>query len=434
MSLQGPKSRALFQKANQYLPRGVNSNFRDWGDDTLVINRGEGAYIWDADGNRYIDYRLGFGPIILGHARGEVVRQVQEAITLGNGFALVGPLEIDLAERLCRMTGMDKVRFANSGTEATMHALRVARAYSGREKFIKFEGQYHGMHDYVMFSTASSPVGALGSPRSPNNVVTSSGIPKNITNYCINVPYNDIELLEEAVFSNWQDLAAIMVEPTMGNVAGITPAAGWLKKIRELCDQYNIVLIFDEVKTGFRIANGGAQELFGVKADVATYAKSMGNGFPVAAIAGREPIMQLIGDGVAHGGTYAGNAVGMAAGIATLGLLESQPILVELNTIGTRLMRGIDDILTEHDIPHAMTGLPSMFSYILGTDEAPRNLRDYAANDEAMYEAISDNLIRNGVFPETDGREPWFLCHALSNADVDETLNKFNDSVKTVKG
>ena len=270
MSLQGPKSRAIYQKASQFLPGGVNSNFRDWGDDTLVINRGDGTYIWDADGTRYIDYRLGFHPIILGHAHETVVRKVQEGIKLGNGFALVSPPEIELAERVCRMTGMDKVRFTNSGTESTMHALRIARAYTGRDSFIKFEGQYHGMHDYVMFSTASSPVSAMGSRRSPNNVVTSSGIPKGISNYCLNVPYNDFELLEEAVSNRWQDLAAIIVEPTMGNIAGITPVAGWLEKIRELCDKYRNVLIFDEVKTGFRLANGGAQEFFGVKADLAT--------------------------------------------------------------------------------------------------------------------------------------------------------------------
>ncbi len=434
MTLQGERSRALYQQASQYIPRGVNSNFRDWGTDTLVITRGAGTHIWDADGKRYIDYRLGFGPIILGHAYPEVVERVSQAIQDGNGFALITPMEIELAERICRMTGMDKVRLANSGTEATMHALRIARGYSGRERFIKFEGQYHGMHDYVLFSTASAPIGAVGARRSPNNVTTTSGIPKDISKYCLNVPYNDVERLEETIFSNWQDLAAILVEPTMGNVAGIAPRPGWLEKIRELCDKYHIVLIFDEVKTGFRIANGGAQELYGVRADLATYAKSMGNGFPIAAIAGREDIMMTIGSqGVAHGGTYTGNTVGTAAALATLTLLEEQPILDRIKACGTRLMQGIDDILTRHGIPHAMTGLPAMFSYILGTDQSPADFRDYCQGDDRMYEAISTELIERGVFPEADGREPWFLCYALSEADVAETLEKFDESVRAVK-
>ncbi|MEE8390280.1 MAG: aminotransferase class III-fold pyridoxal phosphate-dependent enzyme, partial [Anaerolineae bacterium] len=299
------RTHAFFEKAKKYMPYGVNSNFRYWGEeDTLVIMRGEGAYIWDMDENRYIDYRLAFGPVILGHAYPQVVERVAKAIKDSTLFAWTTPVEIQVAERLVRMTGVDKVRLTNTGTEATMHALRIARGYTNRERFIKFEGQYHGMHDYVLFSTAGAPVGMLGSRRSPINVQSSSGIPEGIRQYVINLPFNDFERLEETVAAHWHELAAIFVEPMLGNAAGVMPQPGWLEKLRELCTKYGIVLVFDEVKTGFRIANGGAQEYFGVKADLVTYAKAMGNGFPIAAIGGTEEVMGVIGYGqVAHGGT-----------------------------------------------------------------------------------------------------------------------------------
>ena len=216
MSYETSKTRALFERAKRTMPNGVNSNFRYWGDDhTMVITKGKGATIWDADGNRFIDYRLGFGPVILGHGYEPVVARVSEAIQNGTVFAWTIPAEIQVAERLCRMTGMDKVRLANSGTEATMHALRIARAYTGRERYIKFEGQYHGMHDYALFSTASAYVSMLGSRRSPISAQVSSGIPEGIRHYVINLPYNDVERLEEIVAARWHELAAIMVEPIM---------------------------------------------------------------------------------------------------------------------------------------------------------------------------------------------------------------------------
>jgi glutamate-1-semialdehyde 2,1-aminomutase len=218
------KTHALFERAKRLIPRGVNSNFRYWGDeDTLVIQRGEGATIWDADGNRYIDYRLAFGPIILGHAYPQVSEHVRDVLKDGTLFAWTTPAEIELAERIVRMTGVDQVRLANSGTEATMHALRIARAYTGRERFVKFEGQYHGMHDYVLFSTASASAAAMGSRHSPINVQGSSGIPQGITRYCVNLPFNDFERLDETVEAQWHDLAAIFVEPVLGNAAGILP-------------------------------------------------------------------------------------------------------------------------------------------------------------------------------------------------------------------
>ncbi len=435
MSMQGPKTKALFEKARKYIPYGVNSNFRYWGDDdTLVIERGEGAYIWDADGKRYIDYRLAFGPIILGHAHPKVNQAVAEAIQNGTLFAWTTPYEVSLAERIVRLTGVDKVRLTNTGSEATMHALRIARAYTNREKFIKFEGQYHGQVDYFMFSTASSPARALGSRRSPVSSPTTSGIPLDVHQYVINLPFNDFEAVERTVKDKWGDIAAIFVEPMLGNAAGILPEPGFLEHLRALCDEYGIVLVFDEVKTGFRIANGGAQEYFGVRADLVTYAKAMGNGFPIAAIAGKEEVMMTVQPGAtAHGGTYSGNVAGAAAADAVLAILESEPVIETIWQRGEALMKGIDQILGEEGIPHVVTGLPPMFSIMLGSDEAPKDFRGYLQTDGELYEEIAMNLIARGVMPDSDGREPWFLCAALSEEDVAETLNVFRDAVKAAK-
>lgn len=436
MSMQGKETSALFERAKAVIPYGVNSNFRYWGEnDTLVVTRGEGTYIWDADGKRYIDYRLGFGPIILGHSYPAVVKKVQEAIQGGTVFAWTTPYEIELCERITKMCKVDKVRLTNTGTEATMHALRIARAYTGRERFIKFEGQYHGMADYFMFSTASTSPGSLGYKRSPINVQSSSGIPKGISQYIINLPFNDFERLEETIEAKWGDIAAIFIEPILGNAAGITPVSGFLEKIRELCDKYGIVMVFDEVKTGFRLANGGAQEYFNIQADLVTYAKAMGNGFPVAAIAGKEDVMMTVQPGhTAHGGTYTGNVSGAAAAIATLDILATEPILETIHKRGKALMSGIDEILTEADIPHAITGAPTMFGINLGCDQEPHDFRDYFNGDGDLYERLVMQMIQRGVQPDGDAREPWFLCYSLSEADVDETLNIFNDSVKAVKG
>jgi glutamate-1-semialdehyde 2,1-aminomutase len=316
-----------------------------------------------------------------------------------------------------------------------MHALRIARAYTGREKFIKFEGQYHGMADYFMFSTASSNPNVLGSKRSPINVPVTSGIPKGITQFVINLPFNDFERLEETITASWGDIAAVFIEPILGNAAGIMPLPGFLEKIRELCDKYGIVMVFDEVKTGFRLANGGAQEYFKVQADLVTYAKALGNGFPIAAIAGKEDVMMTIQPGaMAHGGTYSGNVVGTAAAIATLELIESEPIIETIYKRGKALMKGIGEILTEAGIPHYLPGVPPMFGIVLGDDQQPRDFRDYFEGDGELYEDLALELIQRGVQPDGDAREPWFLCYALSEADVDETLNIFNDSVKAVKG
>lgn len=435
MGLQGEKTHALFQRAQNVIPHGVNSNFRYWGvEETIIALRGEGAYIWDMDENRYIDYRLGFGPLILGHAYPQVVKAVQEAIQDGTIFAWTTPGEVRLAEKICRICKVDKVRLTNTGTEATMHALRIARGYTGRDKFIKFEGQYHGMSDYFLYSTASSHAGSLGIRRSPITLPVSSGVPREISNYVISLPFNDIELLEKTIKAKWGEIAAIFVEPLLGNAAGILPQEGFLAGIRKLCDEYGIVLIFDEVKTGFRISLGGAQEYFKIKADLVTYAKALGNGFPIAAIAGTEDVMMTIEPGgLAHGGTYTGNVVGVAAAEATLEILEQESIIKKIFTRGKTLMGGIDDLLTAADIPHHMTGLPSIFGFILGVENPPKDFRDYCSGDAELYEELVFELIRRGVMPDSDGREPWFLCYGHDENIINETLSIFEDSIKAIR-
>ncbi|HLF27372.1 MAG TPA: guanitoxin biosynthesis PLP-dependent transaminase GntE [Anaerolineae bacterium] len=429
------RTRELYERAKQVFPFGVNSNFRYWGDDTNIFVRGEKGYVFDADENRYIDYRLAFGPVILGHGYPAVVRRVAEAIQDGCMYAATHPLEISVGERVKRLTGMDKVRFATSGTEATMHALRIARAYTGREVVIKFEGDYHGFHDYLLFTTALASRSSLGSRRSPINVPAGSGIPRALHDLVINLPYNDFEALERTVKAKWGNLAAIIVEPIMGNNASVMPVEGWLEHIRRLCTEYGIVMIIDEVKTGFRIARGGAQEYFGVRGDLATYAKSIANGFPLAAIAGTEEVMSVVGPGsVAHGGTYVGNIPGTAAAEVTLELLEKEDILGSIARRGQQLMAGLDRILTDAGLPHFIQGPPQMFGFVLGTDTPPRDYRDCLNTNLALYEHIIMELIERGAIAEPDCREPWFLCYEHSEADIDETLNLYADAVKAVKG
>ena len=433
MALTTTKTRAAFEKAREVMPLGVTSNIRFWGDDTPIIDRGEGSYVWDMDGNRFIDYRLAFGPIILGHAHPQVNQRVAEQLSRGTLYAHTHMLEVQVAERIVRMCpGIERVRFANSGTEATMHALRIARGYTGRDRVLKFEGQYHGFHDYLLWTTGSPREERfMGPSRNPTPIPVGAGIPQGMIQYIILSPFNDIETLDRIVRDQWNNLAAIIVEPILGNGGTVMPAPGFLEHIRSLCDEYGIVMIMDEVKTGFRIARGGAAERFGVQSDLSTYAKSLANGFPLAAIGGRAEIMDVLGAvGVGQGGTYCGNAVGTAAANMTLELLETTDALETIERIGRRLMDGISDVLTEAGIEHSINGVPAMFDFMLGTAEPPQDYRDVIHSDFALYGRIASAMRERGVEYEADPRDPLFVCAAHSEADVDATLNAFNDAVK----
>ena len=433
MSLAGPKSQSLQKRAQKILPLGVNSNFRYWGDGlTPYVDKAKGAYLWDVDGRRFIDYRMAFGPIILGHAFDEVDAKVIEEIQRGSLFAMTGELEVEVAEMIAAMCpAVEMVRFACSGTEATMHAIRVARAYTGRDIILKFEGNYHGFHDHTLWSTYA-PTGAMGNPRSPIPVPSSSGIPKSMREFIITVPFNDADGFQRAMRSYGDQIAAVITEPCQGNCGGIEPQPGFLELIREETKKHGTVFILDEVKTGFRIANGGAQEYYGIQPDLATYAKALGNGYPVAAFGGSREIMSIIGHGVAQGGTYTNNKAGIAAAYATLKLLQTKPILKSIEGRGKRLMDGLKEIFEDNDIPAIFSGYPAMFSFAIGVD-AVTCQRDWAKSDQAMYEELIAKAIDRGVMPDNDAREPWFLCYSHSDADIDETLNVYAEIVKEVK-
>ena len=429
----GSKTQSLQQRAQKVIPLGVNSNFRFWGDGiTPYVEKSKGGYLWDVDGRKYIDYRMAFGPIILGHAYPEVDSKVIEEIQRGVLFAMTGELEVAVAEMIVEMSpAIDMVRMACSGTEATMHAIRVARAYTGRDLILKFEGNYHGMHDHALWSTYA-PVEAYGNRRSPIAVPGSSGIPKAMREFIITLPFNDFEGFERVMRSYGEQIAAVITEPCQGNCAAINPQDGFLQLIRQRTEDHGCLFILDEVKTGFRIANGGAQEYYRIKPDLVTYAKALGNGYPVAAFGGRREIMSIIGHGVAQGGTYTNNKPGIAGAYATLSLLKSKPILKTIEKRGQRLMDGLKEIFEENDIPAVFTGYPAMFSFSLNIDLVTCQ-RDWAKSDRALYIDLVDKAIARGVMPDRDAREPWFLCYEHSDADIDETLNVYAEIVKEVK-
>ncbi len=429
----GPKTQALQTRAQKALPLGVNSNFRFWGDGiTPYVEKAKGGYLWDVDEKKYIDYRMAFGPIILGHSYPEVDSKVIEEIQRGVLFAMTGELEVAVAEMIIEMSpAIDMVRMACSGTEATMHAIRVARAYTGRDLILKFEGNYHGMHDHALWSTYA-PVEAYGNRRSPIAVPASSGIPNAMREFIITLPFNDFEGFERVMKSYGEQIAAVITEPCQGNCAAINPQDGFLELIRKRTEEHGCVFILDEVKTGFRIANGGAQEYYRIKPDLVTYAKALGNGYPVAAFGGRREIMSIIGQGVAQGGTYTNNKPGIAGAYATLSLLKSKPVLKSIEKRGQRLMDGLKDIFEENDIPAVFTGYPAMFSFSLNIDSVSCQ-REWAESDHDLYIEITDKAIARGVMPDRDAREPWFLCYEHSDADIDETLNVYADIVKEVK-
>lgn len=431
MGLQGERTAKWYRRASEVLVNGVSSQFRYWSDDdTLVIDHGEGGHVVDMDGNRYIDFQLGFGPIILGHGDETVASAVAEAAAAGTTFAMTQRREVEAAEKVMEaLAWADVMRFTNTGTEATMHALRLARGLTGRDLVVKFEGAYHGVHDYVMFSTASAPPGELGPRDQPKPVLSSKGIPAAIQDYIRVVPFNDLPLLEALLESEGERVAALMVEPMMGNAFGFMPDEGYIEALRSLCDRHGALLVFDEVKTGFRMAVGGAYEVFGVAPDIGTYAKAIANGFPAAAIATRG---QVAGGwrsgGIAQAGTYSGNGVGVAAAKATVERLLTGEPLARVEKVGKALMEGLGRILADHGVEGEVTGHPSMFSIFLGEGEA-REFRDTARHDAKLYEDLCMRMIPRGVMPCPDALEPWFVCAAHTDEDVAKTLEVFEKSL-----
>lgn len=431
MSLQGNETKAWFQRAQAKLVNGVSSQFRYWGDDdTIVIDHGEGGHLIDMDGKRYIDFQLGFGPIILGHGDEAVTAAVSDAVAEATSFAMTQRREVEAAETvLDTLKWAEAMRFGNTGTEATMHAIRLARGVTGRDIVLKFEGQYHGVHDYVMFSTASAAYESLGSRFRPIPVQSSSGIPDPIRTFIRTLPYNDLELVEELFAREGSNIAAVIVEPTLGNMFGLTPVDGFLEGLRRLTEEAGSALIFDEVKTGFRIAAGGAHEAFGITPDIGTYAKALGNGVPVAAIASRGVYVEgWKQGGIAQAGTYSGNGIAAAAANATVKRLATGEPLARVEKVGRSLMEGLEKILADKGVEGQITGVPSMFSIFLG-EGGVREFRDGARHDEDLYERITMTMIEKGVMPCPDAKEPWFVCAAHTDEDVSKALEVFEESL-----
>jgi len=326
---------------------------------------------------------------------------------------------------------VEMVRFTNTGTEATMGAIRVARAFTGRDMILKFDGAYHGFHDYTLWNTYP-PAEGVGYERSPFLIPQGSGIPRDLGDLLYSLPFNNRVLLERKLKERWQDIACVIVEPLLGNQASIMPQEGFLQFIREQCDKYGILMVMDEVKTGFRIAKGGAQEYFGVKADLVTYAKCLGNGFPIAAIAGKKEYMGEIGPGkIPHGGTYSANVVSVAAADAVLDEIEAGA-LEKVDAHGRILMEGWKTILDKTGLPYVIQGPPSMPGIVFTEEPVCTEYADWALGDHEIYENIIAHCIEKGIMPDHDSREPWFISASHSDEDAALTLDVFEKSVNEV--
>ena len=421
---------AMYQRARQSLPGGTNSNFRAWGEATIYVDRGKGGDVWDIDGNRYVDLRMGYGPVILGHNDERVDDYVNERMRLGVSFSLTSEDEVAAIELIKELNPwVGKARMTVSGTEATMHAMRVARAFTGRNKIVKFEGQYHGVHDYALISVLPSDVSALGDADNPVGLAWGRGIPEAVANTIVPARYNNLDLLRRLFERHGEDIAAIIVEPVLGNAQGILPKPGFHQAVRALTEEFGILLIFDEVKTGFRFAKGGAAEYFGITPDIATYAKAMGNGYPAAAFAGRDDIMSVLPDQMSHGGTYAGNRVAAAAAVKTLEILRDTDALNTIRRTGETIQAGIRERLDARGLAYQITGHPSMFG-IMFTEAVASEYRDWATTDHELYDAIAVGMQARGAMPEPDSREPWFMCEAHSRGDtVDRVVSIFTDAL-----
>ena len=428
-TLKRARQTELYQRALESMPGGTDSNFRTWGDDTIYVDRGKGGRVWDMDQNEYIDLRLGYGPVMLGHADPRVDDYVNERMRRGVSFSLTSEDEIRACELIKEITGwVEMARMTVSGTEATMHLMRIARAYTGREKIIKFEGQYHGVHDYALISVLPNDMGELGDRDNPVHLAWGRGIPEAVTQTVIPVPYNDLATLRRVFEAEGNDIAAVIIEPLLGNAQGILPKEGFHQGVRAITKEFGALLIFDEVKTGFRIARGGAAEFFGIKPDLASFAKAIGNGYPAAAFGGSREVMSMLPDKVSHGGTYAGNRIAAAAAVATLSILKDGSVVEGIKQRGLSIQAGLASILNAKGLPYNFTGVPAMFG-IMFTSEDVREYRDWVKTDHDLYDAVAVGMHARGAMPEPDSREPWFLCAAHDDADEAQVLEAFEASL-----
>ena len=424
------RSSQLFQHAQEVIPGGVNSPvraFRSVGGTPIFIEKAKGAYLHDVDGNQYIDFISSWGPLILGHAYAPVVEAVREQAKKGTSYGIPTALETEIAERALSMApNIDKIRFVNSGTEACMSAIRLARGFTGREKIIKFSGCYHGHSDAFLIQAGSGAV-TFGSPNSP-------GVTKGTAQDTLLAAYNNVAQLEEIFKANPDQIAAVILEPVAGNMGCVPPQAGFMESVRHLCNQHGALLVFDEVMTGFRLAKGGAQELLGVDADIVAYGKVIGGGLPVGAFAARSEIMaQLAPEGpVYQAGTLSGNPLAMAAGLAMLTALDEQPEVFESLAEKTAyLHKGMEDVLSKTSVPYQINRVGSMLSLHF-TDAPVVDFETAAKGNNDTFKRYFHHMLDQGVYLPPSAFESYFLNDAISYEDLDKTLAAFEGFVKTL--
>jgi len=419
-------SKALFERAQKNIPGGVNSPvraFKSVGGTPVFIRSAKGAYLFDEDGNRYIDYIASWGPMILGHAVPEVVKAIQEQAANSTSYGAPTVLEIEMAELVNSMVpNVDLIRMVSSGTEACMSAIRLARGYTGKNKIIKFEGCYHGHADSFLVKA--------GSGLATFDIQTVPGVTAGVSVDTLTCAYNDVEGVTQLVAEHKGHIAAIIVEPVAGNMGCILPAPGFLESLRQICDEENIVLIFDEVMTGFRLAKGGAQEKLQIKADLVTYGKVIGGGMPVGAFGGKLEIMQQIAPlgKVYQAGTLSGNPIAMRAGITLLQLLNKEDHYSSLEKKTTYLKAGLEKVLAKAGIPFVINQFGSMIS-VHFSSKPVTDFASAAEADNAIFNRFFHAMLQRGIYLPPSAFESWFLNDALSYDDLDYTIGSAEESI-----
>jgi len=426
------KSKKLYIKAQELIPGGVNSPvraFKSVNSLPLFIAKASGSKIWDVDGNKFIDYVMSWGPLILGHSNPEVISAVKNVLKNGTSYGAPTEIEVKMAELINKMMpSVELVRMVNSGTEATMSAIRLARAYTGRKKIIKFEGCYHGHADSFLVKAGSGAT-TLGIPSSP-------GVPDEIASLTLNAKYNDIESVQKLIDENKGEIACIIVEPVAGNMGVVLPRNDFLKKLREICDREKIVLIFDEVITGFRLAPGGAQEYFGVEADLTTLGKIIGGGFPVGAYGGKKEIMELVAPSgpVYQAGTLSGNPIAMTAGYTTLKILyeKRKTLYKQLEHKARTLAENFKDIADKNGVKVQVNQIGSMLTVFFNDYE----VYDYESalrSDVKKFAMFFNSMLENGVYLPPSQFEAMFLSSAHTDDDIEKTIKAFEISIRNLK-
>jgi len=424
------RSHDLFEKAQTHIPGGVNSPvraFKGVGGDPVFFKRANGAYLFDEDDNKYIDYVASWGPAILGHAHPDVIKAVQDAAENGLSFGAPTAIETDMADMLCKIVpSMDMVRMVSSGTEATMSAIRLARGYTGRDKIVKFEGCYHGHADSLLVKAGSGML-TLGVPTSP-------GVPAGLADHTMTLDYNDIEQVKQVFSEVGEQIACIIVEPVAGNMNCIPPVPGFLEGLREVCDQYGTVLILDEVMTGFRVSLGGAQGHYGITPDLTTLGKVVGGGMPVGAFGGKREIMNHIAPlgPVYQAGTLSGNPIAMAAGLTTMKIISEAGFYDNLSAKVETLINGIMAAAKDAGIPMTENHVGGMYGLFFTDEEKVTNFAQTSACDEERFKAFYHGMLKQGIYLAPSAYETGFVSAAHTDADIAATIEAAATVLKTL--